>query len=1079
MLINILRFEVKNRFSQWTTIIFILMLAFQGIWYTKGTYDYYINDAVLMNAPSIFYKNFAAGGMLMIIMVAILTGTVLYKDIEYKAGQWVYALPIEEKLFFLGKFLAAYCINVLIAFSYFIGMLLVPYSGIGAAHQFGPTPLGQMIHGFVVLTMPNLFLMTSIIFCALVYGRKMAAGYLALTVLVMTFLVSQSVAEGSGATPFLLVAESFGYVALENILDTMTSAQKNTAYLRFTGYLLVNRLLWFAIASLLLFLSYRRFTFKYFFNTDTRKSGLHEENHPRVYTEKIKSPGLSFTSLDLFKKLFSLAALEFKNIVRPSGFKVIMGLILLMVMLQNMLWNATYYIGPAHPITAHMVNFRLTFGVYIMILLMIWAGELFFKDKTLKVWQIMDALPVPVWVAQGAKLLAMLSIALVLASSFVVLGILAQLLQGGLDLINLGQYVDDVLGFRWGAITYGFWICLTFFIGGLTGNRYLTHILSIGCFFFMILSFELGLAEQTIFAYSAVPGIEDYSEISGYGIWALASRWYFAMWVALVVALVLLGILFWERGVGQNWSRKLSFHNTQLKWPGKIVVLGALALFFVLQSFIIKNVNGKGNFKSSEQSEQEAADYEKKYARLASIAQPWYQDVELKLDFFPAKRSAQYHAKIKLQNVQTQAIDTLYLSFPDFVRIKSISCGEQVLLPLWKDQVHGIYAYRLPQPLPMSTSVLLELRAEKAYEGFTQSGDEPQPDLMFNGSFGSIRDYLPVIGFVEEKVLVENRKRAAYGLPRLSSRMAPLDDSTALQQDGYASDALWLKGRITLSTAADQIAYAPGRLHKQWQASGRNYFSYVLDQSAPFHWYLGSGVLKQSIKKQEGIKTSIFYDPKHPFNIVLYQMILGKALSFGQQYWNEYPYTELRLVEIPYYQDKFYAFPNTIAISEKEGWLANAEGLKERAYLYLTLASQVFKHWGLQQIPVANVQGAEMLKTALPEALALAFVKAELGQEAVAGLVEKKRLLYEKERNNEPNQEAPLLYADGADYLEVNKGAIALYEAIQDIGLPLFMEKIQALNKQKDAPLQTFTAFYQMLEPQLDAERRTVFDKLD
>ena len=271
MISSIIRYEVKRRLSHWTTILMVLALVFQGIWYTKGTFDYYVNEDLLMNAPAIFYKNLAGGGILMIIIVAIITGGVLYKDIEYKTSQWVYTLPINEKRFFLGRFLSAYIINVIIALGYVIGMLLVPYAGIGEAHRFGPAPILQLLQGFLILLMPNLLLLTSVIFALIIASKRMAAGYLGVLVTTVLFLVMQTVSETSGATPLIQLADPFGYVATENLLDTLSSAEKNTGFLPTTGYWFVNRLLWFGISVILFFLALNQFSFKRFASNKASK----------------------------------------------------------------------------------------------------------------------------------------------------------------------------------------------------------------------------------------------------------------------------------------------------------------------------------------------------------------------------------------------------------------------------------------------------------------------------------------------------------------------------------------------------------------------------------------------------------------------------------------------------------------------------------------------------------------------------------------------------------------------------------------------------------------------------------------
>ena len=122
MIGKIVLHEVRQRFFHWTTLLFFAMLIFQGIWYKKGNFEFYVIEGLLMNAAAIFYKNLAGGGMLMIIIVAIITGTALNKDLQYKTGQWVYTLPIHEKQFFLGRFISAYAFNEIIAFGFVIGM---------------------------------------------------------------------------------------------------------------------------------------------------------------------------------------------------------------------------------------------------------------------------------------------------------------------------------------------------------------------------------------------------------------------------------------------------------------------------------------------------------------------------------------------------------------------------------------------------------------------------------------------------------------------------------------------------------------------------------------------------------------------------------------------------------------------------------------------------------------------------------------------------------------------------------------------------------------------------------------------
>ncbi|MEM6844700.1 MAG: ABC transporter permease, partial [Bacteroidota bacterium] len=1030
MIFRVFRYELKQRVLHWSTLLFYALLIFQSLWYTQGFFNFYSGEDLLMNAPIVNYINLAGGGIFMIVIIAISTGTAFYKDIQYKTIEWVYTQPINEKQFFWGRFLSTYFYNLLITFGLVIGMLLVPYVGIAEAYRFGPAPVGQLLHGFALLIMPNVFLLTSMIITAVVFTRKMAAGYLAALLLLVLFLIMQITSSESGISLPLIMMDPFGFVAVEGINDGLSGLEKNTVYLPHTGSFIANRLLWLGISVTLLIVSWSKFSYKGLFG-GTKKKG--KATIDAQITNKIEinlnavKPNLSFKTNDFLKKLWSISLLEFKNVVRPVSFKIISGLILFMVIVQNLLWNASYYIGPTFPLTSTMTNFRLTFGVFTIILIMIWSGELFFKDKTVKIDQITDALPVPVWVTQLSRFIAMSGVALVLSIGFIVLGIISQLLKGEASLIEINLYAYDLLSYNWGWLTFVLEIALVFFIAGVTANRYLTHVLSVGTLFGFLFAFELGLAEQARFYYAAVPGLEEYSEISGYGIWMISAAWFFFMWAMLATAFVLLGIYFWKRGTTQNWFNKLKFTSNQLSWGGKVAALCALLLFFVMQSFVIRNTTKKGNFTLSTEEERTAAAYETDFGYLKDMTHPKYAAVDLTFDFYPSDRRASYTATIDLVNTSSNPVDTLYFVTNDQVDIRDVSVIGKPLPLSWEAEEHHQKAYALRSSLLPGDTLSLFLKAVKDYQGFVQSGATPQPDLMFNGSFGHVLEFLPSLGYKYENELDENRERVSQGLPRLTSRMAEIDDEKALQEDALAPYALKLKGTITVGTRAGQIPIAPGKLIQEWEQDGRNYREYQIEELNSFNWYLASSDYATRKGKIGAVKTSILYSAKHPFNLELYEEALHDGVQFVQNELGDYPFDEVRLLEIPHYQDAFYAFPNTVAISEKEGWYADTKGMQEKAYIYHSTVAQIVKHWVHRNTNIANVQGAEMLSVALPETLALQALESKFDREAVQLIIQKKEGFYAKEKNNEPTKEPALIYADGIEYIESGKGTVALY----------------------------------------------------
>ena len=1079
MISTILHLELKQRFTHWMTLILYAILIFQGIWYTKGTFDFYVNEDLLMNAPAVFYKNLAGGGILMIIIIAVITGPVLFKELQHKTGEWIFSYPINEKKLLVSKFLSAFTINVLIAFGYVIGMLLTPYSGIGEAHRFGPAPVGQLLHGFCTLVIPNMLLLTGIVFFALVYFKRMAAAYLGVLITIMIFLILQTTAESSGITPLLQLCEPFGYIATDYSISQMTVEERNFGYLSMSSLQLTNRIIWLSVSILLFLLTYYRFSFKWFLKpADNAKKVKIDFAESRSFggpISTVQSVNTRFTQFDFVRKLRQLSVLEFKNVARPSGFRIILGIIVLMNVLQNLLWNASHYIGNTEPVTSTMTLFRLSFGVFIMILIMVWAGELFFKDRITKFWEVADAMPVPVWVVTLSRFIAMAGIAFLFAFTFMVTGIFAQIAKGGSDLIDFRLYLYDTLGYTWGWLTYILEIATVFFLAGLTKSRFATHILSIGILFATIMAFELNLAEQTIYAYAAVPGLEDYSEISGYGIWMVAAPWYFLMWSALATALVLAGVWLWQRGTSRNFSSSFSLRNNQLNWVGKTTLILCVIAFFVVRGFVISQVNAKGNFTASSTEEAENADYEKQFGYLKELKHPKYEQVNLDIDLFPDDRKAVFEANVRLSQGGIAA-DTLFLNFADFIEIKKFVVDGHPIVKAWENESLGLSAWPLPAPVSKDSTISLTIAGEKNYTGFTQSGASPQPDLMFNGSFAGVKDFLPTIGFDYEKMLLANRVRLDNGLNKLSSRLATPKDPVASQQDFFAPDANWTTGRIVVSTQSEQTAVATGHLVEQWAKGERNYYRFDIEHPAPFDWHLGSARYKTHTFEASNIEVRILFDPKHVFNIDLYEDAVRKVLAFVKDHLGALPYPSIQIVEIPYYQEAFYSSPQLIAISEKEGWYANTDAIQEQAYIYQSVGSQIIKQWLYQNLRIARVQGATMLVEALPEALALYIVKMALGEEASALIREIKNDNYYMDKNNEANREPSLLYADDTDYLEKNKGAIGLFNAIQTMGLKTFSATLQQFVEENQGSYVSFESFFIKLKPQLSNELVRVFE---
>ncbi len=1072
MVKTIFPFELRTRFASPLTWLMLLMMCFQGVWYTLAVYDFYVHDQALINGAGIFYVCLSGGGMILMIIIAMITGMSLYRDIEERTALFLYAFPIDEKRFFLGRFFAAYAVNLLLVLAYVLGMIIMPYLGVGPADKFGPVPWLQLVHGYALFGLTNIFLLTAVSYFCVVRFRNMAASYIGIFLFVLIFLVAEAVSGNSPYITAIMILDPFGFVYTKEIVDGMSVAEKNSAFLPVGEMLLLNRLLWVGIGLLALTYSYFRFSFRDFIQAafgSARRTlqgdvvASHDASFTHVAVPHVKR---LFSIGEYFRKLGRFALVEFLNVVRPASFKVVLMVVAVMFFLYMVLWNPVYYVGAQVPLTSGMTTTRLHTGFLMIILLMIWSGELFFKDRTTGLWQVVDAAPMPSWVTLLSRFVAMCGVALIISLTMLVSGIVAQVGQGFFA-IDWQIYINDLLGFRFGWLTYVLYIGLVFFVAGLTANRFLTHVVCVGYFIFLAISFDTGIIEQIRYGYGFTPGIDDFSELNRYGIFSISSAWYFLLWLCLAVPFLLAGIRFWNRGSEKGvFKRVFSFHG-ELGWGGVAISVASLALFFFLQSFLVAEVNATRNYVPGGREDTEAAEYEKRFGEAQSFASPRITAVDLRLDLYPLEQAAECRAELTLDNPSSEPVEKLYVNADYFTEISSLRMDGRKLERLEADKVLGMEVYALPEAMAPGDVRTLVIDSRKSYPGLSQG--EPRADMAYNGLF--MERPVLVIGYDPGKELLENNERKANGLDMLDSRMDPPDDPVSLEKHYLATDAGLVSGTITVSTPATQTAFAPGVLVKRWAENGRNWFRYELETPSPLHWYVGSADYAEEVLTAGETEVTLLYKEDHDYNLDLYREALEEGVSYLESHLGAYPYTELRVAEIPFYQDPFYAFANTIAVSEKEGWFGDRNNADVVSFIRFSVTRELFRQWVMENGFLANVQGAEMLWTALPEAMALGFLEQRDGEERVAVILDKKRRKYGKDRGAEPNQEPPLLYADGIEYLEENKGAIALYHLSKTVGHQRLSRLVREwFDSRKEAPL-VFRDFYEYLK------ERVVFDE--
>jgi ABC-2 type transport system permease protein len=1019
--------EVIYRLKRPLTWVFALMLLVQGATYSRSTYNLIVNDGVWVNAAGIYYINISGVGFLLFVIVAIITGTVIYKDIEYRMAGLIYTRPVNEKQYFLKKFAAAFAINALLSLAYIAGIVLTPWLGVSSNQITGPIPWGQTIQAFLLFMIPNLFLLTGISISLVVLFRNMAASYVGLFVVMILFLIAESTRESSIYLNVILLLDPFAYGITREVVDAMSVPEKNAAWFPVDKILIANRVIWLTVSGLLFIFSYRRFSFKQFMLA----SGSKEKRRDKLSGDQnivppvpLKKPhaALNFSQGAMLAKLFRLSWIEFKGLVRPVNFRIILGVIMALFICYHLLWSEKYYIEtPQLPLTYLMTVARQPLGLYLIIFFTIWSVELLFKDRTVGLWQVKDALPVPVWVTLISRFLAMSWVAFVCSVCLLVIGVLVQLGRGFTG-IDGALYLKDLFGIRLGWINYMMIVALAFFVGAVTNNRFAAHGIVVAIMLFEVVANITGTVEQLRFLYIFVPGLENYSEMNGYGVFGLAAPWYALTWTVLAISFLLFSVWLWNRGIDKPFFSRFTSFRKRLSWPFKLALGICLISFFLLQSFLKTNVNSMNEFRTVAQKNAFKADYEKKYKWLELRPHPAYTQVDLSIDFYPEQRKADYVAAVQISNVTETAIDSLYLNVKDFAVIRSIRSAGTNLPLIEVDKAHRLFKCALPNTLRPGDHIKLVIEATLQYKGFTQK--DPQPDLTFNGSFLH-RDIVPVIGYDPDKELTENRERDKFGLEKLVSRMEPVTNAKAVAAIVEAPDARLVNGSVRVSTSGKQLPVASGTLLRRWKEGGRNFAAYTIDNKTPFNWHAGSAQYAvQLFGIKDSVKGAIYYHPAHSMNVKRIMDATPDALKYVEPLIGNYPYKTLQIAEIPYYNNEFYTSHSLVAIPEKHGWTADLKRKNDEVYIGYILARELATQIIRQKVVIANVQGAGIFRHALPDYYAIQYVRRKYGEQYYEDLLHRKVNDYQKEKGSESNTEPALVNTDGAPYVEKDKGGV-------------------------------------------------------
>jgi ABC-2 type transport system permease protein len=200
-------------------------------------------------------------GLLWALMAPSVAGNAAARDVQTRMYPLVFTAPIRKADYLGGRFLAAFGLNALILLAVPLGMLVDFLLPGGKPEIIGPFPPVAYFGAYGFLALPTAFIFTAVQFAFAALTRKAAFSYLGTVLFGVGVGITAAVVTNVFRLPTLgVLLDPTARIILVKIPET-TLIEMEAVLVGMKGLMLANRLLWVAIALIILAFTYRRFRF--------------------------------------------------------------------------------------------------------------------------------------------------------------------------------------------------------------------------------------------------------------------------------------------------------------------------------------------------------------------------------------------------------------------------------------------------------------------------------------------------------------------------------------------------------------------------------------------------------------------------------------------------------------------------------------------------------------------------------------------------------------------------------------------------------------------------------------------------
>ncbi len=1028
MFSSLLVFELRSHFRRpvtWLYVAIVFLLMFFAVSTDAVTTGAALGK-VKKNSPFYLAQLYAAILGIGQIITSALVGTAVLRDYEAGVHELLFTTRVSRPAYLASKYLAALAAMVLVFAAMPLGAMIgtvmpwVEPDSVQAMH------LWHYWQPYFLVALPGVFFVSTMLFAVGSLTRSAFSVYVAGILLLVGYSVADELIRTLDRDQLANLIDPFAIRSIDLTTRYWTPAEKNARTLPIAGFIGANRALWSALGAVLLLVTFR---FVKLEKEATVKGRTKKQ--PAAVTEAPRIPALprstayappsvltSWWSVTKFDALAMLRSVPFLAIACIGLVNVIMSAWFADQSGQSKSWPMSWLMAESS------INGA---SLFILVLLTFYAGELVWRERQVKLDQVLDASPVPTAGMLLGKVTALLLMLLAFATISMLGSMLVQVAKG-YPVIDLPVYALYVY-----LLDFPSWlvmVALAVFVQALVPRKPLGHVLVILVWVGTIALQNLGYSYRLLL-FGVGPAFR-WSDLNGVGPYPAAMLSLHGYWLGVSLMIGVLALLVWPRGTSpMAWVtrvRQRFGRGSRISLAGGALATGMFGGLFYFNASVVNE------YRTRDEQEALQVAYEQRWRALETLPVPRIIDVKLTVDLEPSVLRARAESRYAMVNRSGRAIDSVLVNVP------ASDAGLHVTLDTMQfdrgareiasDAPFGVHLLRLAAPLLPGDTLRLQVVQRFAVRGYPNG--QPDRSLVKNGTFFN-RDKFPSFGYAEGNEIQSDELRRKYKLP-LQRRGRPRTDTVGLNRQSFFGDADFLSFEATVSTDPDQIAMAPGYLQKEWTANGRRYFHYVMDAPMPAMFSVLSARWAVARDSWNGIPIEVYHHPTHTFNVARMLEASKRSLEFLSKEFGPYQHRQLRILEFPRYAGFAQSFPNTVPYSEDIGFVARVDStdVEDTDLPYFVTAHEIAHQWFPYQRMPADVEGSQMLSESLSEYVALVISDRSHGRSFTQKFLRAELDRYLRGRAGESKGERPLTRVDLQSYIWYQKGSLALF-ALRDL----------------------------------------------